>query len=180
MLQIGIRHDTTPTATTSIRRCIISISSLFSLFPFLPFHFPLSSFHSLHDLAAMKSSIFLTIASATTAWTSLFNIDSVHGTLDDWKALLPNVERRHALTAHVEKRQTSWAVGQTVNTTSGPVTGQAGKSADGVSEYLGIPFAQPPTGDLRFAAPVKFAGTNPINGTTFVGSLYPLKQRIPC
>ncbi|MFB6838006.1 carboxylesterase/lipase family protein [Streptomyces sp. NPDC056361] len=40
----------------------------------------------------------------------------------------------------------------TVLTTRGPVRGE--RRADGSSRFLGIPYAQPPVGDLRFAAPV--------------------------
>lgn len=47
----------------------------------------------------------------------------------------------------------TWTVGQTVQTTSGRVQGHAASLNPGVSEYLGIPFAQPPLGDLRFAPP---------------------------
>ncbi|KAH7346723.1 Alpha/Beta hydrolase protein [Rhexocercosporidium sp. MPI-PUGE-AT-0058] len=60
-----------------------------------------------------------------------------------------------------------FTVGQTVQTSSGPVTGHASSKFPEVSEYLGIPFGQAPVGDLRFAAPVKFIGTSPINGSTF-------------
>ncbi|RDL39412.1 uncharacterized protein BP5553_03752 [Venustampulla echinocandica] len=70
----------------------------------------------------------------------------------------------------IHERASSWKVGQTVQTSSGPVSGHAAtnsKNNSGVSEYLGIPFAQPPVGDLRFAAPVKYAGNSSINGTSF-------------
>ncbi|MDV9190177.1 carboxylesterase family protein [Streptomyces sp. SR27] len=40
----------------------------------------------------------------------------------------------------------------TVTTTRGPVRGE--RRADGSHRFLGIPYAQPPVGDLRFAAPV--------------------------
>ncbi|MGW6564702.1 carboxylesterase/lipase family protein [Streptomyces sp. NPDC054975] len=40
----------------------------------------------------------------------------------------------------------------TVTTTRGPVRGE--RRADGSLRFLGIPYAQPPVGDLRFAAPV--------------------------
>lgn len=39
-----------------------------------------------------------------------------------------------------------------VNTTGGVVTGRPGKNA-AISDFLGIPFAAPPVGELRFAAP---------------------------
>ncbi|KAH9216473.1 carboxylesterase [Leptodontidium sp. 2 PMI_412] len=61
----------------------------------------------------------------------------------------------------------TWTVGQTVNTTSGPIQGHAASEALEVSEYLGIPFAQPPTGSLRFQPPVAFNGSSIINGTDF-------------
>ena len=62
----------------------------------------------------------------------------------------------------------AFAVGQSVQTSSGLVTGQAASNRTQVSEYLGIPFAQPPTGILRFAAPEKFSGSGKIQATTFV------------
>jgi Carboxylesterase family len=65
---------------------------------------------------------------------------------------------------------------KTVNTTSGPVSGHAASnSSANVSEYLGIPYAQPPVGDLRFAPPVQYNGTSPINGTNFVSSVCPYR-----
>lgn len=67
-----------------------------------------------------------------------------------------------------ETKEPIWRVGQTVLTDSGPVTGHDAGNSKNVSEYLGIPFAQPPTGDLRFAAPKKFEGSAPIIATKFV------------
>ncbi|KAL3424171.1 carboxylesterase [Phlyctema vagabunda] len=64
-------------------------------------------------------------------------------------------------------RQSTWTVGQTVTTSSGPVNGHASPNTTEVSEYLGIPFAQPPVGDLRFAPPQKYTGNSTINGTDF-------------
>ncbi|CAD6439808.1 c676aaa1-4651-4aa4-8ceb-bae45132be8a [Sclerotinia trifoliorum] len=64
-------------------------------------------------------------------------------------------------------RQSNWTIGQTVQTTSGPVNGHAALNESQVSEYLGIPFAKPPLGELRFAAPVAYNGTATVNGTNF-------------
>ena len=59
-------------------------------------------------------------------------------------------------------------VGQEVNTTSGRVVGKHATNLAGVSEYLGIPYAMPPVGALRWAAPEPFVGTGKVNATTFV------------
>jgi cholinesterase len=69
---------------------------------------------------------------------------------------------------YLEERQSNWTVGQTVQTSSGPVNGHAASNATAVSTYLGIPYAEPPVGDLRFAAPQKYSGNSSINGTSFV------------
>ncbi|KAK2010867.1 carboxylesterase [Colletotrichum eremochloae] len=60
-----------------------------------------------------------------------------------------------------------WTVGQPVQTTSGLVQGHAAGGAVRVSEYLGIPYAQPPIGTLRFQPPAKFTGSSIINGSAF-------------
>lgn len=52
-------------------------------------------------------------------------------------------------------------------TTSGPVEGHSAGNNSDVSEYLGIPFAEPPVAALRFQPPVAFKGTDTINGTSF-------------
>ncbi|KAH7410617.1 Alpha/Beta hydrolase protein [Cadophora sp. MPI-SDFR-AT-0126] len=61
----------------------------------------------------------------------------------------------------------NWTVGQVVETSSGSVTGHAASVNTEVSEYLGIPFAIPPVGDLRWTAPQAYNGTGAINGTDF-------------
>ncbi|KAL2847823.1 hypothetical protein BJY01DRAFT_246589 [Aspergillus pseudoustus] len=55
----------------------------------------------------------------------------------------------------------------TVNTTSGIVSGHPAPNTTGVSEYLGIPFAQPPLGELIFAPPQPYKGNGYINGTKY-------------
>lgn len=69
----------------------------------------------------------------------------------------------------IQDRQSNWTIGQTVQTSSGPVSGHSASNDSKVSEYLGIPFGQAPIGDLRFAAPVRFNGTAPLDGSDFVG-----------
>lgn len=70
--------------------------------------------------------------------------------------------------APLQSRQSNWKIGQTVRTSSGPVNGHAASNESQVSEYLGIPFAKPPVGELRFAVPVAYNGTVTLNGTNFV------------
>ena len=67
-----------------------------------------------------------------------------------------------------ENAKRPFTVGQGVHTSSGLVLGQPASSRTLVSEYLGIPFAQPPLGNLRFAAPQAFSGTGTINATAYV------------
>ncbi|KAH8668793.1 carboxylesterase [Xylariales sp. PMI_506] len=55
----------------------------------------------------------------------------------------------------------------TVQTSSGPVEGHEAPNAAGVSEYLGIPYAEPPVGDLRWKEPVKYGSNLTINGASF-------------
>jgi cholinesterase len=61
-----------------------------------------------------------------------------------------------------------FAVGQPVKSTSGTLIGHAASTRGQVSEYLGIPFAQPPTGQLRFAAPQPFNGNGTIVASQYV------------
>ena len=60
------------------------------------------------------------------------------------------------------------SVGGKVDTSSGTVVGKAASEQKAVSVYLGIPFAQPPVGALRFAAPQAYVGSGVLNATAFV------------
>ncbi|KAJ9157899.1 Carboxylic ester hydrolase [Pleurostoma richardsiae] len=63
--------------------------------------------------------------------------------------------------------QRNWIVGQAVSTTSGVLLGHASEFAPDVSEYLGAPFAEPPVGELRWAAPVRFSASGEFNASSF-------------
>ena len=47
-----------------------------------------------------------------------------------------------------------------IETDKGPIKGNVSQ-VDGSCEYLGIPFAAPPTGNLRFRKPVEHSGWGP-------------------
>lgn len=55
----------------------------------------------------------------------------------------------------------------TVLTQSGTVTGHPAKNATTVSEFLGIPYAQAPIGDLRFAAPASYESNQSFHASAF-------------
>lgn len=61
------------------------------------------------------------------------------------------------------------AVGRRVNTTSGIVVGHPTANYSTVSEYLGIKFAQTPSGSLRFMAPQKYTSKETFNASSYVG-----------
>jgi len=52
----------------------------------------------------------------------------------------------------------AFTAGRGVQTSSGTVVGRASPWKPGVSEYLGVPFAAPPVGDLRWAPPQPLRG----------------------
>lgn len=55
----------------------------------------------------------------------------------------------------------------TVNTSNGPITGHLSTNTSCVIEYLGIPYAKPPIGDLRFAPPQRITAKTPYNAASF-------------
>jgi Carboxylesterase family len=63
------------------------------------------------------------------------------------------------------------SIGETVQTSSGPVSGHPATLNNNVSTYLGIPYALPPVGNLRFMPPVKYSGSTAINGSNMVSLL---------
>ena len=60
------------------------------------------------------------------------------------------------------------STGNLVNTSSGVITGHAATNRMDVIEYLGIPYAQPPIGDLRFAPPLPFFSSQPFDASSYV------------
>jgi hypothetical protein len=85
------------------------------------------------------------------------------------------VSAPESLHAHsIRGTPATWTVGQAVNTSSGVIIGHPASNRTDVSEYLGIPFAQPPVGNLRFAAPVPFQG----NGSSIIAAQYVCIQDI--
>jgi cholinesterase len=83
-----------------------------------------------------------------------------------WSLGLPTMRSSIALTGFASLAA-SWSIGQEVKTTSGLITGRASDWVPEVSEYLGIPFAEPPVGNLRFAAPKPFKSNKTITATKF-------------
>ena len=64
----------------------------------------------------------------------------------------------------------AWNVGQIVKTSSGEILGHASSRNRDVSEYLGIPFAVPPLGSLRFLPPKKLSSNSLVKADRFVRS----------
>lgn len=67
----------------------------------------------------------------------------------------------HALGAQ-SSSNSSVSAGLLVKTSSGPIQGFFNQSAPDVRQFLGVPFAEPPIGDLRFVPPQ----SKKPNGTT--------------
>lgn len=58
----------------------------------------------------------------------------------------------------------------TVPTTSGELTGTINATSPNVRQFLGIPYAEPPVGALRFQPPSPYTSDDAINTTTFAPS----------
>ncbi|RMZ40494.1 lipase/esterase [Aspergillus flavus] len=63
------------------------------------------------------------------------------------------------------------SVGASVWTSSGLIVGHAAPQRSNVSEYLGIPYATPPTGDLRFARPVAYHSNSTVRASAYVSEV---------
>jgi hypothetical protein len=71
----------------------------------------------------------------------------------------------YPITAAAVENTTPWTVGQTVNMSSGIIQGHTSPWASRVSEYLGIPFAKTPVGELIWSASGRYEGMDGvING----------------
>jgi hypothetical protein len=78
-----------------------------------------------------------------------------------------------AVGAAAASAASTFTVGQAVDTSSGTIIGQAASRRSDVSEYLGIPYAQPPIGSLRWAAPRAYVGNDTINALSRVSGRGP-------
>jgi hypothetical protein len=61
---------------------------------------------------------------------------------------------------------------ETVETENGRIVGHRSAINEDVWEYLGIPYAQSPLGDLRFAAPQKYKGNGSYTASKFVSACF--------
>jgi carboxylesterase type B len=61
----------------------------------------------------------------------------------------------------------STVYGLLVNTTSGPIQGFVNQTAPDVRQFLGVPYAQPPVGQLRFAPPNDKQANGTVQATAF-------------
>lgn len=75
-----------------------------------------------------------------------------------------------SLQAPVRESNQNGEIGQIVETASGRVQGHASRSVEGVEEFLGIRYAKAPVGELRFAKPVEYRGSD--EGEVFVAENY--------
>ncbi|OGM42956.1 lipase/esterase [Aspergillus bombycis] len=72
-----------------------------------------------------------------------------------------------ALPAWSQQVSETQPVGAPVWTSSGLIEGHAAPQRSNVSEYLGIPYATPPTGGLRFARPVAYRSNSTVRASTY-------------
>src|SRR5579859_4253189 len=65
-------------------------------------------------------------------------------------------------------RSAGGSLGATVQTCQGPIIGHSASNRSHVNEFLGIPYAQPPIGSLRFDAPPKYTNYETFDALNFV------------
>jgi cholinesterase len=61
---------------------------------------------------------------------------------------------------------------EVVETGNGRIVGHRSAISEDVWEYLGIPYAQSPLGDLRFAAPQTYMGNDSYTANKFVSTCF--------
>nr|POF02479.1 cholinesterase [Quercus suber] len=77
------------------------------------------------------------------------------------------VVQSHSQDGVSREARSGFTVSKPVLTTSGLVHGHPAPNAVDISEYLGIPYAQPPVGELRFSPPVHYRSFGALNGSAF-------------
>src|SRR5271168_5218100 len=65
-------------------------------------------------------------------------------------------------------RSADGSLGATVRTSQGPIIGHSASNRSHVNEFLGIPYAQPSIGSLRFDAPQKYTKYETFDALNFV------------
>lgn len=68
------------------------------------------------------------------------------------------------------------AQGVQVSTTNGLIEGHPAENRSDVTEFLGIPYAQPPVGELRFAAPRPYMGKTLYVASKFVSTTFIIRD----
>lgn len=68
----------------------------------------------------------------------------------------------------VPANKRAWTAGQKVTTTGGILQGRKAPDTNGVSEYLGIPYAIPPVGERRFKVSEAYESDEEIDATSYV------------
>jgi carboxylesterase type B len=86
---------------------------------------------------------------------------------------MPIITAPSPVRRYLDSRQNNQAIGKAVLTSSGVIRGHTAPTDNDVSEYLGIPYAQPPVDALRWMPPVKYSGVQVINATNFVCTTSP-------
>ena len=123
---------------------------------------------SYDDIAACLTCLYLRFALLRISYLPLFDFNRAKMR---WTyTLLATISLGYAVDPALNPVTSCQAsVGAPVNTTIGLIQGAASDLRPEVSKYLGIPFARPPIGNLRFAPPVAVQShQGRLNATSFV------------